>query len=96
MVKKILNIFLFNNNSHESVGGQKTFADGINFENLTKSLGYKKYFQLNNKRYLNQVVNRFLKSNGPSFLEVKISNGSIENLSRPKKLYSIKKFFISK
>ena len=86
---------LFNNNSHESVGGQKTFADGINFENLTKSLGYKKYFQLNNKKYLNQVVNRFLKSNGPSFLEVKISTGSLEDLSRPKKLYSIKKFFMS-
>ena len=34
---------LFNNNAHESVGGQTTNARRINFEKLSKSMGYKKY-----------------------------------------------------
>ena len=37
---------LFNNNAHESVGGQTTNAKKINFKYLSKALGYKKYFKL--------------------------------------------------
>ena len=33
---------LLNNNSHDSVGGQNTYADKINFRQLSKSLGFKK------------------------------------------------------
>ena len=40
---------ILNNNSHESVGGQPTYASTINFENLVKSIGYKKYFKISNK-----------------------------------------------
>ena len=75
---------LLNNNSHESVGGQLTNADLIDFKKLSKSLNYKKFFIIKNKKELNKKIKNFIKSNGPSFLEVKIKNGSMSNLMRPK------------
>ena len=40
---------LFNNNSHQSVGGQKTNAKNINFRLLAKSLGYKNFYKIEKK-----------------------------------------------
>ncbi len=87
---------LFNNNSHESVGGQPTNAFDINFNKLTKSLNYKKFYLIKNKNNLNKKLKTFLKSNGPSFLEIKIKNGSLSNLTRPKNLIKIKNNFMNK
>ncbi len=93
--KKNLSHILLNNNSHESVGGQPTSAFGIDFKKLCISLGYKNYFFINNKKNLKIKIKSFIKSKGPSFLEVKINNGSLKNLSRPKNLNKIKKNFMS-
>jgi phosphonopyruvate decarboxylase len=87
---------LLNNNSHESVGGQTTMARGINFKNLVKSVGYKKYYKISNKKNMSKNIKKFMNSNGPSFLEVIISNGTINNLSRPKDLIEIKNKFMKK
>ena len=87
---------LLNNNSHESVGGQPTLASGINFKSLIKSLGYKKYYKISNKENLSKNIKKFLNSKGPSFLEVIISNGTINKLSRPRNLIKIKKNFMKK
>ena len=86
---------LFNNNSHESVGGQLTNADKIDFRALSKSLGYKKYFIIKNKTGLKSNLKNFVKSRGPVFLEVKINNSSIPNLMRPKNLLKIKQTFMN-
>ena len=87
---------MFNNSSHESVGGQPTYADTIDFKDLVISLGYKKYFVIKNKNHLKTVLKKFIKSPGPSFLEVKIVNGSLNYLQRPKNLVKIKDHFIKK
>ena len=87
---------LFNNNAHESVGGQSTNAEGINFKSLVKSVGYKNYFKISKKIDLKKNIKKFIKTKGPSFLEVKIKNGSLKNLSRPKNLLQIKKMFMDK
>ena len=86
---------LLNNNSHESVGGQTTNANKINFNDLTKSLGYKNFFKISKAKKIKFIIKKFLKCKGPSFLEVKISEGTINNLSRPKNLIKIKKQFMS-
>ena len=86
---------MLNNNSHESVGGQITNAYKINFNNLTKSLGYKNFFRISKVKEIKFEIKKFLKCKGPSFLEVKISEGTINNLSRPKDLIKIKKQFMS-
>jgi len=91
---KNLKHILLNNNSHESVGSQPTTAQGINFKSLVMSLGYKNYYKTSEKKKFKLTIIKFLKSKGPSFLEVLISNGTINNLKRPKNLLEIKKLFM--
>ena len=91
---KNLKHIMLNNNSHESVGGQPTYSETIDFKNLVMSLGYKKYFVIKNKDHLKSVLKKFVKSPGPSFLEVKITNGSLKYLQRPKNLIKIKDQFL--
>ena len=93
---KNIKYILINNNSHESVGSQTTNIDKINFKLFAKSLGFKKFYQINKKKELDTIIKGFIKTKGPCFLEVKIKIGSIENLSRPKDLISIKKIFMKK
>jgi phosphonopyruvate decarboxylase len=85
---------LLNNGSHESVGDQKIDTFKVNFKNISKSFGYKNYYLAKNNLSFNQNLKYFLKSNGPSFFEVRIRSESIKNLSRPKDLIKIKKNFI--
>ncbi len=85
---------ILNNNSHESVGGQGTEAQNIDFMNLSKSVGYKNYFILRKKNEINKILKKFLKSSGPSLLEVKIISGTIKDLMRPKNLKKQKEKFL--
>jgi phosphonopyruvate decarboxylase len=94
--KKNFKHIMLNNDSHESVGGFKTRAKNINFKNLVISLNYKNYFKITSSRNYINILNKFLKSPGPSFLEVSIKEGVIENLERPKDLLKIKKEFMQK
>ncbi len=85
---------LLNNNSHESVGGQPTGAMGIDFKKLVKSIGYKNYFKISTTKEISPALKKFLNSRGPSFLEVLITMGTLDNLSRPIDLIKIKNFFM--
>ena len=85
---------LFNNFSHESVGGQTTNIEKLNIKKLIFSAGYRNFFKISKKNQLNLILFKFLKSKGPSFLEITIKPGSINNLTRPKNLIEIKKKFM--
>ena len=85
---------LLNNNSHDSVGGQNTHSNDINFEKLSKSLGFKKFYSINDDKNLNNDIQIFLKDKNLSFLEVKVSNSKIKKLPRPTDLIKIKKLFM--
>jgi phosphonopyruvate decarboxylase len=85
---------LLNNNSHDSVGGQSTFANNVNFEKLSSSLGFKKFYQIKNKQNLINIIKSFIKENSAAFLEVKVSNSRIKKLPRPKNLIKIKDEFM--
>tara|TARA_X000000950_G_scaffold245273_1_gene301987 strand:+ start:283 stop:909 length:627 start_codon:yes stop_codon:yes gene_type:complete len=86
---------LFNNNTHESVGGQPTDAKKINFKLLSKSLGYKKYYKLLKNQNINKTIKKFLNEKCYSFLEVVTNESNDKNLPRPKNLIKIKKNFIN-
>ncbi len=86
---------LFNNNAHESVGGQKTNINKINFQKFIEGIGYRKYIFIKSKKELNSNLNKFLKSPGPVFMEINTSQGSIKNLMRPGNLIKIKNKFMS-
>ncbi len=85
---------LLNNNSHDSVGGQLTYANNIDFEKLSKSLGFKKFYRIKDKKNLKKNIKKFLSTKNLSFLEVKVSNSKIKKLPRPKNLIEIKKQFM--
>jgi phosphonopyruvate decarboxylase len=94
--KKNFKYILFRNDSHESVGGQTTNSNQINYETLSKSFGFHKYFLIKSNSRLKNVLKNFLNHPGPIFLEVKIKNKSVDNLGRPKNLKIIKKKFMLK
>ena len=85
---------LLNNNTHDSVGGQITNADNIDFEKLSKSLGFKKFYSIKKKQNLRKIIKKFIQINGPSFLEVKVTNSKIKKLPRPDDLIKIKNQFM--
>ena len=91
---KNLKYILLNNNTHDSVGGQNTYSNDINFEKLSKSLGFKNFYSINNDKNLKDNIQVFLNSNNLSFLEVKVSNSRIKKLPRPTNLIKIKKLFM--
>lgn len=74
---------LLNNASHESVGGQPTAADTIDFDKLSHALGYIHYAKAET---LSELINHWQYINnlkGPVFLEIRLKCSSRKNLSRP-------------
>lgn len=86
---------LFNNNSHESVGGQSTGAKKINFKLLSQSLGYKYYYKVSKNENIEKTLKKFLNQKGYSLLEVITDKSNEKNLPRPKNLIKIKQNFIN-
>lgn len=91
---KYFKYILLNNSSHESVGGQLTLAKNINFKKISSSFGFRNFFHIDNIKNLEKKLKIFLKSKGPSFLEIKIKNETLKNLQRPKNLQKIKEMFL--
>ena len=85
---------VLNNNSHDSVGGQNTYAKDIDFEKLSKSLGFKKFYSIKGDKNLKMNIKNFLTSNTLDFLEAKVSSSKIKKLPRPTDLIKIKKLFM--
>ncbi|MFK8265484.1 phosphonopyruvate decarboxylase [Capnocytophaga cynodegmi] len=78
----LLHIML-NNAAHDSVGGQPTIADKIDFCKMALSLGYKSAFSLEKI----EDIELFFKNETyslPVFLEIKVKKGARKNLGRPK------------
>lgn len=92
--KKNFKYVLLNNNSHDSVGGQSTYANIIDFKKFSKSLGFKKFYSIKNKIELQKNIKNFLSTKELSFLEVKVGNNKIKKLPRPKNLIAIKDQFV--
>jgi phosphonopyruvate decarboxylase len=74
---------LLNNGSHESVGGQTTSADHVNFEQLSTAVGYVGYAQAHDETTLQHAWQSLCDKNGPVLLELKIKNWSRDDLGRP-------------
>ena len=72
---------VFNNSSHESVGGQQNYFDKIDVESLTTSLGYKSYRKILD---IDKLDNSIFEEEKPLFIDVHINNKSDSGLMRPK------------
>ena len=68
-------------------------SSGIGLE-TSLALGREGFYTFATMRDLNKSIKLFLNKPGPSFMEVRIRNHSLNNLSRPQKLLKIKNEFI--
>jgi len=64
---------VFDNESHESTGGQPTNSSKINLEKIAKNANYKT-FVIKSKSKLMSVLDEIKKLHGPIFLLIKISS----------------------
>ena len=74
---------LLNNGAHESVGGQPTVADSIDFEQLSKAVGYAHYYAAHDLPSLTNAWTQLREKSGPTLLEIRIATGSRDDLGRP-------------
>ena len=81
--KNLIHI-LINNGVHDSVGGQRTVADIINFRDFVLSNNYRNYEKASTKKELGRVLQKSIQLPGPTFIDVIVKLGTRENLGRPK------------
>lgn len=80
--KNLIHVIL-NNCAHESVGGQPTVANEIDFEKLSSALNYKNFFQSSNVKQINDCWSQLIDSEGPSLFLINIKSSSRKDLGRP-------------
>ena len=73
---------LLNNAAHESVGGQPTIANGIDFKKFSQAVGYAGYACANDEKELRELLST-LGERSPFLLEIKLLQGSRQDLGRP-------------
>ena len=74
---------IINNGAHESVGGQPTVADKIDFIKIALGCGYKSAYRATSINELKNILKTIANEQGPILLEVKAAIGSRDNLGRP-------------
>lgn len=74
---------LINNGCHESVGGQLTAGYKIDFVSIAKSCGYKNALRATTKEEVGEKLSSIQNIDGPSFLEILVTKGSVKGLGRP-------------
>lgn len=74
---------IFNNEAHDSVGGQPTAIDSANLEYIAKGCGYK-FFKAKTLNEIKNIWSAFYESNTPCMLEICVKMGARKDLGRPK------------
>jgi phosphonopyruvate decarboxylase len=80
--KNLLHILL-DNNSYESTGGQKSVSDNINFIDIASACGYTDSIYVHDLNELLKCVSDWKGNKELTFIHMKISTGTKENLGRP-------------
>ena len=84
---------LINNNCHESVGKQSTNTSKLNYQKLSKSVGYTKYLKITNMRQFESL--KKIGSDHCVFIEIVVNEKSSSSLPRPINLPIDNKIFFS-
>lgn len=74
---------VFNNYSHDSVGGQATASSSVDYEGLCRSLQYDWRGTTANRHEISQLVENLAETEGPALVELKIKKGARSDLGRP-------------
>lgn len=74
---------VFNNYSHDSVGGQPTAAFNMDIPSIAKANGYVAVFSAETKEEITNKIEKIKSMNGPVLLEIKVNKGARKDLGRP-------------
>lgn len=74
---------LFNNNAHESVGGQPTIGYELDTVTMAKASGYKQAFRATSEQEMVEALQQLEHAEGPVLLELRVKIDSRDNLGRP-------------
>lgn len=74
---------VFNNGSHDSVGGQPTVGLDIDLCTIAKAVGYKAAFSAENKEELAVILKEAKNLEGPILIQVCVKKGNRKDLGRP-------------
>ncbi len=87
---------VYNNEAHDSVGGQPTTANNANIPQIAFNAGYKNVYSVSNLNDLNEILPEFINSTHTALLEIKVKCGARSDLGRPKeKPQENKKIFMA-
>ncbi|RFB38022.1 phosphonopyruvate decarboxylase [Brevibacillus sp. VP] len=82
---------LLDNNVHDSTGGQSTVSNTIDFVEIASACGYMKSIYIHGLEELEDAIREWKQTRGLTFLYLRISKGSLEQLGRPSiKPYEVK------
>lgn len=73
---------IFDNQAHDSTGGQPTISNTVDFVKIALSCNYKSAIRIDTKDKLIKNIKSL--KNGPILIVIKIKKGARENLRRPK------------
>jgi len=76
---------IFDNQAHESTGGQPTNSGLIDLCAIALASNYNSAFKFNNLKQLDEVLPNILKMEGPTMVLIKIKQNSKKDLKRPDK-----------
>lgn len=74
---------LLDNNAHESTGGQSTVSHGVNFIDIAASCGYMQSIHVHSLEELQAFLQEWKVNRGLTFVLLKISKSSKDQLARP-------------
>ena len=74
---------LFNNNAHESVGGQPTIGYELDAVTMAKASGYKQALRATTREEMIAALQQLETTEGPVLLELRVKIDSREDLGRP-------------
>ncbi len=74
---------IFNNFAHDSVGGQPTAADVVDFRSIAQSCGYRASFLAETADQITECMKKIKRIEGPVLLEIRCNKGARENLGCP-------------
>ena len=75
---------LLNNGAHDSVGGQPTVGFHSDLCAIAEASGYKTSEMVESRNSIEAAIDKIFQTDGPHFLEIRVSKGNRADLSRPK------------
>jgi phosphonopyruvate decarboxylase len=74
---------IFDNNAHDSTGGQPTSSNTVDFAKVARACNYRFGKVVTTKEELKQGFHELLKTEGPALLVIKVKKGARKELQRP-------------